>query len=347
MLIFSNLFGDGGGCTNPSGFKKLSTDTFYLSNSTYNIGLNRIIYVDTTSGEFSIKLDAIPEPGDVVIVVDIGGNLALEPVRFLNLGKLAKLPNNEYFLNIPNSIYKFYFVSEDYGWVFEHAIINKLNPDQTIPEIIVAWSEVLNKPTTIAGYGITDLYTKSQVDAMLVSSRIFANILNKPTTISGYGITDAYTKSQQYRKNESYPKSSVYSKNENYNKTEIDSLLSNSGYTYSWSSITGKPTDINGFGITDIIKTGNAYELTTSQTAAPSDIIYVNVDGVTITLPVNPQQADRVMIFIGDTLTTQVVGNGKLINGSINNFVLDVKNNGVELYYLNVGNSGFGNWYVH
>ncbi|WP_414158823.1 hypothetical protein ACMGG8_28355 [Pseudomonas sp. BNK-45] len=44
--------------------------------------------------------------------------------------------------------------------------------------------------TTLAGYGITDAYTKQQVDTSLSSKAAKAN------TLSGYGITDAYTKSQ-------------------------------------------------------------------------------------------------------------------------------------------------------
>ena len=45
-----------------------------------------------------------------------------------------------------------------------------------------------NKASTLAGYGITDAYTKNAVDASL------ANKADKATTLDGYGITDAYTK---------------------------------------------------------------------------------------------------------------------------------------------------------
>ena len=43
---------------------------------------------------------------------------------------------------------------------------------------------------TLAGYGITDAYTKNDVDAKL------AKKADKATTLDGYGITDAYTQSQ-------------------------------------------------------------------------------------------------------------------------------------------------------
>lgn len=44
--------------------------------------------------------------------------------------------------------------------------------------------------TTIAGYGITDAYTKTQIDTTL------AGKTNNATTIAGYGITDCYNKTQ-------------------------------------------------------------------------------------------------------------------------------------------------------
>ena len=54
----------------------------------------------------------------------------------------------------------------------------------------VEWSNVQNKPDTIAGYGITDAYTKGEVDGKLGSKA------GKSTTLAGYGITDAYTKGE-------------------------------------------------------------------------------------------------------------------------------------------------------
>ena len=49
---------------------------------------------------------------------------------------------------------------------------------------------IRNKPTTVAGFGLTDVYTKSQADNLINAKA------TKATTLSGYGITDAYTISQ-------------------------------------------------------------------------------------------------------------------------------------------------------
>lgn len=54
----------------------------------------------------------------------------------------------------------------------------------------------LQSATTLEGYGITDAYTKTEVDNEL------AKKADKSTTLSGYGIADAYTKGDVYNKTE-------------------------------------------------------------------------------------------------------------------------------------------------
>jgi hypothetical protein len=54
--------------------------------------------------------------------------------------------------------------------------------------ITPAWSSITAKPTTLAGYGITDALTSTYVPA-------WAAVTGKPTTVAGYGITDALTTS--------------------------------------------------------------------------------------------------------------------------------------------------------
>ena len=59
-----------------------------------------------------------------------------------------------------------------------------------------AYSDLNSTPTTLAGYGITDAYTKTEVDTEL------AEKADAATTLAGYGITDAYTKTETYTKTE-------------------------------------------------------------------------------------------------------------------------------------------------
>lgn len=124
---------------------------------------------------------------------------------------------------------------------------------QTSGQAQVHFDNLTNKPTTLAGYGITDgliantvitgaTHTKITYDSKglviagvdlsasdipsLDWSKITSGI---PTTISGYGITDAYT------------------------KTQVDAK------TWDWTTkITGKPTTLLGYGITDALSTSSA-----------------------------------------------------------------------------------------
>lgn len=73
-------------------------------------------------------------------------------------------------------------------------------------------------PTTLLGYGITDAYTKTEVDN---HNWTWSHITTTPTTLFGYGILDAYT------------------------KTEVDN------HNWTWSHITTTPTTLAGYGITD------------------------------------------------------------------------------------------------
>ena len=63
--------------------------------------------------------------------------------------------------------------------------------------INIPFNNLSSKPNTVSGFGITDAYTKSEVNtAISAATPTFETILEKPNTISGYGITDAYTKTQ-------------------------------------------------------------------------------------------------------------------------------------------------------
>ena len=94
-----------------------------------------------------------------------------------------------------------------------------------------AWSSITSKPTTIAGFGITDAF-----------DGLYSSLGGTPTTIAGYGITDAVT-----------PTSTNVFTNKQGN---ISQWTNNTGYLTSvpaqtFSSLTGKPTTIAGYGITD------------------------------------------------------------------------------------------------
>lgn len=64
------------------------------------------------------------------------------------------------------------------------------NVTQHQAALAISWGQITTgKPTTLAGYGITDAALASHTHA-------FADLTAKPTTVAGYGITDTYTKTE-------------------------------------------------------------------------------------------------------------------------------------------------------
>jgi hypothetical protein len=81
-------------------------------------------------------------------------------------------------------------------------------------------------PNTLNGYGITNAYTKVEVDSLISSSIVtFETLSGKPTTLSGYGILDTYT------------------------KVEVDNEITS--HIPTFTTLSGKPTTLNGYGIVD------------------------------------------------------------------------------------------------
>lgn len=67
----------------------------------------------------------------------------------------------------------------------------------------VRWQDITGIPNTLAGYGITNAYTDSEIDSALANVSVkWENVENTPTTVEGYKITDAYTTSEVYTKAE-------------------------------------------------------------------------------------------------------------------------------------------------
>ena len=99
-----------------------------------------------------------------------------------------------------------------------------------------------DKSTTLAGYGITDAYTKNAVDASL------ANKADKATTLAGYGITDTYTQSQIKTRLEEKLKKMPFDSEPTLNSP----CYLTSGAVYNaLLAKADKSTTLAGYGITD------------------------------------------------------------------------------------------------
>jgi hypothetical protein len=195
----------------------------------------------------------------------------------------------------------------------------------------VAFSNITSTPTTIAGYGIADAYTKTEVDSAITSSVLpsgstqsidvvaqdstvlvdsvngtlnattltgalpaidgsaltgvttaFSNITSTPTTLAGYGITDAATLSNMaptgavdFTGTTSVDFTGATINGLTVTETDpivgaitgivkadgagnISAAVAGTDYltTVAFSDLTGKPTTLAGYGITDALSSG-------------------------------------------------------------------------------------------
>lgn len=135
------------------------------------------------------------------------------------------------------------------------------NFDSGIPGNTVSFNDVTNKPTTLAGYGITDGAVASNIE--------FNTLVNKPTSLAGYGITDL-----------------VIDFNEIINKPDtlagygiIDGGSGGTGGPVSFTNVIDKPTTITGYGITDGVTTSQlntAVNTAVNDTLAAGDLTVIN-----------------------------------------------------------------------
>lgn len=121
-----------------------------------------------------------------------------------------------------------------------------------------------SKSTTLAGYGITNADTSSEVDTKIANAT--KNKANKATTLSGYGITDAYTKTEvntELDKKVSSKKGFYLIENpsrlENINMNNYNTT----GFFTFGSSCSNKPTKNTVIGLVSAQNTGggNAAEV--------------------------------------------------------------------------------------
>jgi len=161
-------------------------------------------------------------------------------------------------LNDINDLYR--LKSESYTI---NQIDNKFTYYYTKSEI----DEMLNGQmyTTLAEYGITDAYTKTECDNLFASKHdlsaltlIVNDKADKATTLEGYGITDAYTKTEVddllRNKADKATTLSGYGITDTYTKTEVDLLLNSVTITVDdldLSEYAKKATTLAGYGITD------------------------------------------------------------------------------------------------
>ena len=161
----------------------------------------------------------------------------------------------------------------------------------------LSFSDLLNKPTTIAGYGITDAFDGA-----------FSSLTGKPTTLAGYGITDALatTAGLGDLSNVSISNLTVNKGFIKYNGTNFVN------HSLVFSDLTSTPTTIAGYGITDAFN-----GVFSSLTGKPNTIAGYGItdafDGVFSSLTGKPTTIAGYGITdalqLGTSATTALAGN--------------------------------------
>jgi hypothetical protein len=135
------------------------------------------------------------------------------------------------------------------------------------------FASLTSKPTTLAGYGITDAAGASHTHA-------FSSLTSIPTTVSGYGITDVYTKTQgDARYLQSYTEtdpgvSSIIKNIPVSADATTNKYLNWNGSAYvrsqvAYSQVSGTP-DLSGYQLTSNLSTVTT--LGSSNTLYPSQL---------------------------------------------------------------------------
>lgn len=159
------------------------------------------------------------------------------------------------------------------------------------------WSDVSGAPTTLAGYGIADAYTKTASDARyaaIAGPFPWADISGVPTTLAGHGITDAYTKTASDARYAAiagpFPWADVsgapttlagYGISDAYTKTAADARYAAIAGPFPWADVTGAPTTLAGYGIADAY-TKTASDARFAPIAGP--FAWINLSGQPTTL---------------------------------------------------------------
>ena len=122
----------------------------------------------------------------------------------------------------------------------------------------IDWTNFTNTPTTLAGYGITDVFdgTFASLTNKPTTSLgygitdafdgYFSSLINKPTTLAGYGITEGFvgTWDSLVGKPVLATVATTGSYNHLLDKPDLNHIV-------YWSGIQNKPTTLAGYGITD------------------------------------------------------------------------------------------------
>jgi hypothetical protein len=202
----------------------------------------------------------------------------------------------------------------------------------------VTWSGITGKPTTVAGYGITDALTPSNYNsyapsltgvgasgswgisisgiAASATNVAWTGITSKPTTLSGFGITDAPT-SIGTGASGSWGISITGNAATATSATSATSATTAATATnVAWTGITGKPSTLSGYGITDAPTTIGTGASGTWGINISGNAPWANITGKPATIAGYGITDATFLPLAGGTVTGALTVNGTLVSGT-------------------------------
>lgn len=168
--------------------------------------------------------------------------------------------------------------------------------------ISVDWDNVLNTPTTVAGYGITDVFTETESDARFLG--ISATAVNSDK-VDGYHVQVDGTGTDP---------------NTIYFKTTGGSI------SVDWDDVSNTPTTVSGYGITDAVTTSGNQTVGGTKTFSSTITGSITGNAGTVTNGVY-------------TSGNQTIGGTKTFSSTISGSI-DGNSNTVDGYHVQVDGTG-------
>lgn len=266
----------GGNLVGPINFK-------YSTENNWNIGISYFNASDATLAGFGFK----------------GNDTTLEKI-FFRFGNDPSAPASGPGIDITST-----GITVTGSASFTETINGNLNGNaSTASSATYAASASTAGSATTAGYA-TSAGSASTADT--ANSAPWSGVTGKPTTLSGYNITDAIPSSQKGAANGVAPLGADSKINKSYIPTTLDSLtvtatitgnISGNSATATtasatpWSGVTGKPTTLGGYNITDAIPSsqkGAASGVAPLDSSSKIDKSYIptSLDNLTVVNTIN------------------------------------------------------------
>jgi hypothetical protein len=275
----------------------------YHTESSILVSSQQLLLADTTNSAFNVILPSGATIGTTVAILDYSSMFNINSVT-VTTNQLQKIQNTveDYILNLPN-LYNFIYIGEQFGW-----ILTNDNTESTLV-FVNHYYNVQNRDkllidTLASSFTVFLDPNPNQYDAFTVID-VGGNFDNKPLIIDANG-------------------QSIFDARSTF--LDISNISISFIFNTKWIYTEDLPTPDS------IIKS-----ISIDYECVNNDYLFVT-DSLTITLPVDPNIGDKIVIIDNCDFETNLLtvnSNGSKINGSSSDLVGDIKYSSITLVFIN------------